>query len=110
VTNRGKQGSLDVDVNVNEEPNEPPIADAGTNKIVKSGSKVKLSGLKSRDAEGEALYYSWSQVRGSKIALLDVDNAEALPSPGCIRETHLPAWLRVRIRRSGFCAGVWICR
>jgi hypothetical protein len=77
VTNRGKQAQLDVDVNVNDDPNEPPIADAGTNKIVKAGSKVKLSGLKSRDAEGEALYYSWSQVRGNKIAMLDVDNAEA---------------------------------
>ncbi|NOS82796.1 MAG: hypothetical protein HOP32_14565 [Nitrospira sp.] len=76
VTNRGKQAQLDVDVNVNDEPNEPPVADAGTNQTVKAGSKVKLSGLKSRDAEGEALYYSWSQVRGSKIALLDVDNAE----------------------------------
>ena len=76
VTNRGKQAQLDVDVNVNDEPNEPPIADAGSNKTVKAGSKVKLSGLKSRDAEGEALYYSWSQVRGSKIPLLDVDNAE----------------------------------
>ena len=77
VTNRGKQAQLDVDVNVNDEPNEPPIADAGRNKTVKAGSKVKLSGLKSRDAEGEALYYSWSQVRGNKIAMLDVDNAEA---------------------------------
>ena len=77
VTNRGKQASLDVAVTVNDEPNEPPIADAGTNKTMKAGSKVKLSGLKSRDAEGEALYYSWSQVRGNKIALLDVDNAEA---------------------------------
>ena len=77
VTNRGKQAALDVGVTVNDEPNEPPVADAGTNKTVKAGSKVKLSGLKSRDAEGEALYYSWSQVRGSKIALLDVDNAEA---------------------------------
>ena len=76
VTNRGKQAMLDVTVEVNEEPNEPPVADAGANKIVKAGSKVKLSGLQSRDAEGEALYYSWSQVRGSKIALLDVDNAE----------------------------------
>ena len=76
VTNRGKQASLDVGVTVNDEPNEPPVADAGTNKTVKAGSKVKLSGLKSRDAEGEALYYAWSQVRGSKIALLDVDNAE----------------------------------
>ena len=77
VTNRGKQASLDVGVTVNDEPNEPPVADAGTNKTVKAGTKVKLSGLKSRDAEGEALYYAWSQVRGSKIALLDVDNSEA---------------------------------
>lgn len=77
VTNRDKQALLDVTVEVNEEPNEPPVADAGPNQSVKAGTKVKLSGLKSRDAEGEALYYSWSQVRGSKIALLDVDNAEA---------------------------------
>jgi hypothetical protein len=77
VTNRGKQATLDVTVEVNEEPNEPPVADAGSNQTVKAGTKVKLSGLKSRDAEGEALYYAWSQVRGSKIALLDVNNAEA---------------------------------
>ena len=77
VTNRGKHASLDVVVNVNDEPNEPPVADAGTNQTVKAGTKVKLSGLKSRDAEGEALYYAWSQVRGNKIALLDVSNAEA---------------------------------
>ena len=77
VTNRGKQAQLDVDVNVNEEPNEPPIADAGTNKTVKAGSKVKLNGLLSRDPEGEALYYSWNQIRGSKISLLDANNSEA---------------------------------
>jgi len=53
------------------------VADAGMNQTVKAGSKVKLSGLKSRDAEGEALYYAWSQVRGNKIALLDVSSAEA---------------------------------
>ena len=76
VTNRGKQASLDMDVKVNDEPNEPPVADAGMNKTVKAGSRVKLSGLKSRDPEGEALYYSWSQVRGSKISLLDVNNSE----------------------------------
>jgi hypothetical protein len=77
VTNRGKQAQLDVDVNVNDEPNEPPIADAGMHKTVKAGSKVKLSGLKSRDPEGEALYYTWSQLRGSKVSLLDANNAEA---------------------------------
>ena len=77
VTNRGKHASLDVVVNVNDEPNEPPVADAGMSQTVKAGTKVKLSGLKSRDVEGEALYYAWSQVRGNKIALLDVSNAEA---------------------------------
>jgi hypothetical protein len=77
VTNHGTQTQLDVDVNVNDELNEPPLADAGADKTVKSGSKVKLSGLKSRDPEGDALYYSWSQIRGSKVSLLDANNAEA---------------------------------
>ena len=77
VTNRGKQASLDIHVTVNDEPNEPPVADAGPNRTVKTGTKVKLNGLKSRDAEGEALYYSWSQVRGSKVPLLDVNGPEA---------------------------------
>ncbi|MCP9438857.1 MAG: PKD domain-containing protein [Nitrospira sp.] len=77
VSNRDKQAHLDVEVNVNDEPNEPPIADAGTDKIVKAGTKVKLTGLKSRDPEGDALYYSWSQVRGNKVALLDVNASEA---------------------------------
>jgi hypothetical protein len=88
VKNRGKQAQLDVDVNVNEEPNEPPIADAGDNKTVKAGTKVKLSGLKSRDAEGEALYYTWSQVRGSKVALLDVNGPEATFQAPQVSETR----------------------
>ncbi|MBX3235353.1 MAG: hypothetical protein KF814_04305 [Nitrospiraceae bacterium] len=77
VGNRGKQALLDVDVAVNDEPNEPPVADAGSSRTVRGGSKVKLSGLSSRDPEGEALYYAWSQVRGNKVALLDVNNSEA---------------------------------
>lgn len=77
ILSQNKQAHLDVDVNVNEEPNEPPLADAGADKTVKSGSKVKLSGLKSRDPEGEALYYSWSQIRGNKVSLLDANNSEA---------------------------------
>jgi hypothetical protein len=72
VTNRGKSESLDVIVEVGGEPNEPPIADAGESRTVKAGKKVELNGLKSRDPEGEALFYAWSQVRGAKVALLDV--------------------------------------
>jgi hypothetical protein len=76
VTNRDKQATLDVRVEVNPEPNDPPIANAGTPKTVKAGSKVRLSGLQSRDPEGEALFYAWSQVRGSKVAMLDVNMPE----------------------------------
>lgn len=76
VTNRGKQATLDIRVEVNPEPNEIPIADAGTAKTVKAGTKVRLNGLQSRDPEGEALFYAWSQVRGSKVAMLDVNMPE----------------------------------
>jgi hypothetical protein len=76
VTNRGKEAILDVRVEVNPEPNEPPIANAGAPKTVRAGSKVRLSGLQSRDPEGEALFYAWSQVRGSKVAMLDVNMPE----------------------------------
>ena len=77
VTNRGKQASLDVTVEVGDEPNEPPIAVAGANRTVKAGTKVELNGLKSSDPEGEALFYTWSQVRGSKVPLLDLNMQKA---------------------------------
>jgi hypothetical protein len=89
VENRGKQASLDVTVEVNEEPNEPPIADAGTARTVKAGTKVRLNGLKSTDPEGEALYYSWSQIRGSKVALLDVNMPEPSFTAPRVSETRL---------------------
>ena len=77
VANRGKQASLDVNVEVGDEPNEPPIAVAGPNRTVKAGTRVELNGVNSTDPEGEALFYSWSQVRGSKVPLLDLNMQKA---------------------------------
>ncbi|WP_447979579.1 PKD domain-containing protein [Candidatus Nitrospira bockiana] len=77
ATNRDKSADLEIIVEVNDEPNEPPIADAGPNRTVKAGARVELNGLKSRDPEGEALFYSWSQVRGNKVALLDPNMPKA---------------------------------
>jgi hypothetical protein len=77
VQNRGKEASLDVTVAVGDEPNEPPVAVAGENRTVKSGTKVELNGLASRDPEGEALFYTWSQVRGAKVPLLDLNMPKA---------------------------------
>ena len=44
---------------------------------MKAGTKVELNGLKSHDSEGEALFYAWSQIRGSKVPLLDVNMPRA---------------------------------
>ncbi|HKT35518.1 MAG TPA: hypothetical protein VJR03_11860 [Nitrospira sp.] len=77
VKNRGKEASLDVHVAVGDEPNEPPVAVAGADRTVKSGTKVELNGLSSRDPEGEALFYTWTQVRGAKVPLLDLNMPKA---------------------------------
>jgi hypothetical protein len=77
VKNRGQEGDLDVIVALGDAMNEPPIADAGAPRQVKAGSRVELNGLRSRDPEGEALFYAWSQVRGAKLPLLDVNMPKA---------------------------------
>ena len=71
VSNRGVERALDVLVEVDSAPNEPPLADSGSEQIVYSGDPVTLNGLQSSDPEGGSLQYHWSQIRGSKIALLD---------------------------------------
>jgi exosome complex RNA-binding protein Csl4 len=77
AVNRGKQADLTVEVAVSEQPNLPPVANAGPDLRVKAGARVELNGLRSTDPEGEALGYSWSQVRGNKVALLDVNMPKA---------------------------------
>lgn len=77
ATNRGKSATLEIITGLTEEENGYPVADAGEARTVKSGRKVELNGLKSRDPEGEALNYTWSQIRGSHVDLLDVNMPRA---------------------------------
>ncbi len=77
VKNSGVERALDVLVEVNSEPNQLPVGDPGPTQTVYSGETVVLNGLKSYDPEGGSLQYSWEQIRGSKIALLDPDSAKA---------------------------------
>ena len=72
----GKQATLDVRVEVNPEPNEPPIADAGTAKTVKAGTKVRLNGLLSRDPEESAVLCVESGNEAARLVMLDVNMAE----------------------------------
>ena len=69
--NRGKESTLEVLVDVKDDPNEPPAADPGKTQTVRAGSRVQLNALRSYDPEGGSLQYHWSQIGGSKISLLD---------------------------------------
>ncbi len=46
--------------------NEPPTADAGTDRVVCAGETVRFNGGESKDPEGGALKYSWDFGDGSK--------------------------------------------
>jgi len=46
---------------------ESPIADAGPDQTVSSGSTVTLDGSKSKDADSLVLTYLWEQVDGTKV-------------------------------------------
>ena len=75
--NRGLKATLEVVVDVKEDPNEPPEADAGNNQTVEAATRVQLQALNSFDPEGGSLEYHWSQVGGSKVSLLDPYSAKA---------------------------------
>lgn len=77
VKNRDREATLEILVEVDDEPNHPPVANPGKTQTVYTGEKVTLNGLASYDPDGGSLQYRWSQVRGSKIPLLDPYSAEA---------------------------------
>ncbi|WP_447963837.1 PKD domain-containing protein [Nitrospira sp. Ecomares 2.1] len=77
VKNRNQEATLDIMVEVNDEPNHPPVSDPGQTQTVLSGTRVTLNGLTSYDPDGGSLQYHWEQVRGSKVPLLDPYSAQA---------------------------------
>jgi PKD repeat protein len=57
--------------------NEPPEANAGTDQTVDEGSVITLDGSSSLDIDDGIAAYSWVQIRGSAVALLDPASSRA---------------------------------
>ncbi|HQQ26947.1 MAG TPA: PKD domain-containing protein [Syntrophales bacterium] len=53
----------------------PPVADAGADQTVESGTTVTLDGSGSSDSDGTIFSYSWEQLSGTGVALSD-NNAQ----------------------------------
>jgi hypothetical protein len=77
VENRGKTGTVDVIVDADGEPNQPPIAEVVAELQAKSGDLVLLDGLKSRDPDGDLLHFEWKQILGHRVILSNVNEAKA---------------------------------
>ncbi len=77
VKNRNQEATLGILVEVNETPNQPPVSHTEKKQTASAGEGVILNGLGSYDPEGGSLQYHWSQVRGSKVPLLDPYSGKA---------------------------------
>lgn len=51
------------------DPNEKPVADAGADRSVTSGTTITLDATASTDEDGDSLLYSWTQVEGPAVSL-----------------------------------------
>ena len=56
------------------DPNTPPTANAGSNQVVKAGTKVTLNGS-GTDANGDPLSYKWTQTMGTPVILAGANMA-----------------------------------
>lgn len=57
--------------------NQKPLAKAGDDQVVEPSTTVFLNGAESIDKDGTIKSFKWSQIKGSKVYLLNADTATA---------------------------------
>lgn len=79
-------------------PNQPPVAMAGADQVVTSGSLVTLDGSSSFDADGNIISYSWSQSSGQPSLSIQHTNTDtaSFNAPNVAIQTRFVFQLQVR--------------
>ena len=77
------QSTVTVHVTANTPFNQPPVANAGTNQTVTSGTLVTLNGFGSSDPDNgpSPFIYAWRQVSGPTVALSGATTASPTFTP-----------------------------
>lgn len=70
------EGTYGLTIEV-DRPNQPPVANAGTDQLADPGTIVELDGTASSDPDGTSLRFAWTQVSGPDVTLDD----ETSPRP-----------------------------
>ena len=74
--NDGRVGSYPDEVLITIR-NVPPTADAGADQVVDAGTQVVLDGTATRDANGDPIGFSWTQIEGPSVPLQGADQEKA---------------------------------
>lgn len=56
-------------------PNQPPLANAGTDQNAIEGAILTLNGASSSDPDGDLLLFNWTQISGPPVALINANTA-----------------------------------
>ena len=76
-------------------PNQPPVANAGSDKTVSSGATVILDSSGSRDFDGKITAYSWQQIAGPTVALTGNEKEKSFLAPSVLSTARLVFLLKV---------------
>ena len=78
VTDDDGAETISDEVIISIDGDSSPIAVAGDDRFVAQGSEVELDAIDSSDPDGRIIAYSWRQVRGEAVDLVNANNANVI--------------------------------
>ena len=109
TTSGGEQKTAPETVLTQPKPNNPPVAKAGLDQVVKEGDKVTLDSSASTDPDKDPISYSWQQIspRGPSIKLHTSPNTQSeinFIAPAVDKDTTFKFKLTVKDSKGGLAA------